>query len=72
MPTRKPGRKTKGICIRKTKMKDKTFRLSWPEWQEYCAEHGLDPRKQREDGRDLGGGNSITFECQEDPPEEDD
>lgn len=51
-------------------MKDKTYWLSWPEWQKYCAEHGLDPREQNGDGHDLGGGNSITFECYEDPPEE--
>ena len=49
-------------------MKDKTIRLSWPEWVEYCAEHDLDPRKQLEDGHDLGGGNSLTIECLDDPP----
>lgn len=48
----------------------KTVCLSWPEWKEYCAEHDLDPREQSEDGHDLGGGNSITFECRDDPPEE--
>ena len=48
----------------------KTVRLSWPEWQEYCAEHGIDPREQCEDGHDLGGGNSITIMCCDDPPEE--
>ncbi len=57
--------------IGRAKMKDKTVRMSWECWVEYCAEHGLDPRKQSEDGQDLGGGNSITFECVEDPPEED-
>ena len=51
-------------------MKDETYRLNWTEWVEYCAEHGIDPREQCEDGHDLGGGNSITFECYEDPPEE--
>ena len=51
-------------------MKDKTVHMSWECWVEYCAEHGLDPREQREDGYDLGGGTTITFECYEDPPEE--
>ena len=51
-------------------MKDETYRLNWTEWVEYCAEHGIAPREQCEDGHDLGGGNSITFECYEDPPEE--
>lgn len=46
----------------------KTIQLSWAEWLEYCAEHNLDPREQSEDGYDLGGGNSITFECHDDPP----
>jgi len=53
-------------------MKDETHRLNWPEWVEYCVEHGIDPREHCEDGHDLGGGNSITIECLEDPPEEDD
>ncbi len=47
-----------------------TIYLNWEEWQKYCAEHGLDPRKQLEDGRDLGGGNSIEIVCHDDPPEE--
>ncbi len=48
----------------------KTIYLNWEEWQKYCAEHNIDPRKTCEDGHDLGGGNSITFECHDDPPEE--
>lgn len=51
-------------------MKDKTHRLSWPGWVEYCAEHDIDPREHCEDGYDLGGGNSITIMCADDPPEE--
>ena len=52
-------------------MKDEIYRLNWEEWVEYCAEHGIDPRKHREDGRDLGGGNSITIMCSDEPPEKD-
>ena len=51
-------------------MKDKRVRLSWPEWVEYCAEHGIDPREQCEDGHDLGGGDSYEVVCY-DVPEED-
>jgi len=51
-------------------MKDETYRLNWEEWVEYCAEHGIDPREQSSDGYDLGGGNSITIMCTDDPPEE--
>ncbi len=47
-----------------------TYHLTWEEWVEYCAEHDIDPREQCEDGHDLGGGNSIDFVCDEDPPEE--
>ena len=50
-------------------MKDKTIRMNWKEWVEYCAEHGIDPRENREDYYDLGGGNSLTFECHDDPLE---
>jgi hypothetical protein len=50
-------------------MKDKTIKMNWPEWQDYCFEHGINPRKQCEDGQDLGGGHSLTIECVEDPPE---
>ncbi len=52
-------------------MKDKTIRMNWQEWKEYCAEHDLNPREVLEDYYDLGGGNSLTFECHDDPPEED-
>lgn len=47
-----------------------TIYLNWEEWQEYCAEHGIDPRKQLEDGQGLGGGNSIEIVCSDNPPEE--
>ena len=53
-------------------MKDETYRVGWGEWVEYCAEHGINPREQSEDGYDLGGGNSATVICIEDPPEEED
>lgn len=48
----------------------KTIWLTWEEWVEYCAEHGIDPREYCEDGYDLGGGNGLTIECRDDPPEE--
>lgn len=51
-------------------MKDKTIRMNWEEWIEYCAEHDIDPRKQSEDGYDLGGGYSISIICVDVPPEE--
>ena len=50
-------------------MKDKTIRMNWKEWVEYCAEHGIDPRENREHYYDLGGGNSLTFERHDDPLE---
>lgn len=48
----------------------KTIHLNWEEWQEYCAEHGIDPRENCEDGIDIGGGNSIEIVCVDEPPEE--
>ncbi len=51
-------------------MKDKTIRMNWQEWKEYCAEHDINPREVLEDYYDLGGGNSLTIECRDDPPEE--
>jgi hypothetical protein len=47
----------------------KTIQLNWQQWVAYCAEHYIDPRKQLEDSHDLGGGNSLTIECFDDPPE---
>ena len=49
----------------------KTYRLSWEQWEEYCAEHGIDPREHCEDGEDLGGGHSFTIACYDKPPKED-
>ena len=46
-------------ALKEQKMAGKTIRLNWQEWQEYCAEHGLDPRKTCSDGHDLGGGDSY-------------
>ena len=51
-------------------MKDKTVRMNWKEWVEYCAEHDINPREFLEDHYDLGGGNSLAISCYEDPPEE--
>ena len=48
----------------------KTIYLNWPEWEEYCVEHGIDPREHLEDSLDLGGGNSIEIICSDEPPEE--
>ncbi len=50
----------------------KTIRLNWKQWEKYCAEHDIDPRKTCEDSLDLGGGNSIEIACSDDPPKEDD
>ena len=52
-------------------MKDETYRLSREDWVDYCAEHGIEPREQCEDGEDLGGGHSFTVACYEAPPKED-
>lgn len=49
----------------------KAYRLTWEEWEAYCAEREIDPREQCEDGEDLGDGDSYTVACYEDPPEED-
>jgi len=46
----------------------KTYSLTWQQWVAYCAEHGLDPYEQEEDGYDLGGGDSFTIACYERPP----
>jgi len=56
--------------ISRNVMSPKKVRLNWEEWQEYCAEHNIDPRKHCEDGIDLGGGNSIEIVCVDEPPEE--
>ena len=40
-------------------MAGRTIRLNWEKWQEYCAEHGLDPHKTCEDSVGLGGGDSY-------------
>jgi len=62
------------ICHIGTKMTDpragKTYQLTWEQWEEYCAEHGIDPREQCEDGEDLGGGDSFTVACYDKPPKE--
>ena len=55
--------------LKKQKMAGKTIQLNWEEWQEYCAEHGLDPRKTCEDGVDLGGGDSYEVVCIDEPRE---
>ena len=47
----------------------KTIRLNWKQWEKYCAEHDIDPRKTCEDSLDLGGGNSIEIVCVDEPPE---
>ena len=47
----------------------KTYYISWEQWERHCARHGIDPRKQCEDGEDLGGGDSYTVVCRDDPPE---
>jgi len=49
----------------------KTYQLTWEQWVAYCAEHGIDPYEQEEDGYDLGGGNSFTIACYDEPPKED-
>lgn len=54
----------------KQSMAGKTVRLNWEEWQEYCLEHELNPRKTCEDSRDLGGGDSYEVVCIDEPPKE--
>ena len=56
--------------LKEQKMAGKTIRLNWEEWQEYCAEHGLDSRKTCEDSVDLGGGDSYEVVCVDEPPRE--
>lgn len=48
----------------------KTFQLPWPEWVEFCTEHGIDPIEDCECGFDLGGGDSFTVACYYPPDEE--
>ena len=48
----------------------KIYRLTWEQWVEYCAEHGIDPREHCEDGEDLGCGYSFTVACYDEPPKE--
>jgi len=50
----------------------KTYHVSWEQWERHCARRGIDPRGQCEDGEDLGGGDSCTVMCRDDPPEEED
>jgi len=45
----------------------KTYRLSWPEWIQFCAEQGMDPIENCELSFDLGGGDSYTVACHEEP-----
>lgn len=48
----------------------KTYHVTWEQWETHCAERGIDPREQSEDGQDLGGGDSFSVICHEEPPEE--
>lgn len=57
-------------ALQKQKMAGKTFKLSWVEWEEHCAANNIDPRENREDGVDLGGGDSYSIVCDEEPPKE--
>ena len=57
-------------ALQKQKMAGRTIKLNWEEWQEYCAEHGLDPRETCEDSHDLGGGDSYEVVCYDEPREE--
>ena len=57
-------------ALKEQKMAGKTIRLNWEEWQEYCAEHGLDPRETCEDSHDLGGGDSYEVVCGDIPERE--
>lgn len=57
-------------ALQKQEMSGKTYRLSWEEWKEYCAEHGIDPRKNCEDSHDLGGGDSYEVVCCDMPGED--
>jgi len=50
----------------------KTFQVSWEEWERHCAERGIDPYENCEDGVDLGGGDSYSIVCHEDPPKKED
>lgn len=57
-------------ALKEQRMAGKTFIFSWEEWEEFCAEHDINPCENGEFGLDLGGGNSLTIECRDDPPEE--
>ena len=47
----------------------KTYHLRWPEWIQFCAEQGIDPIDNCEHSFDLGGGNSYTMVCHDQPDE---
>jgi len=48
----------------------KTYHVTWEQCERYCDERDINPREQCEDGEDLGGGDSYTVVCNDEPPEE--
>lgn len=47
----------------------KTYHLSWSEWVRFCTEQSIDPIENCEHGFDLGGGDSCTMVCYDQPDE---
>jgi|GEM_PF-1952358 len=47
----------------------KTYHLRWLEWIQFCAEQGIDPIENCEHSFDLGGGDSYTIACYDQPDE---
>lgn len=45
----------------------KIYRLNWKEWVVFCAEQEIDPIKNCELVFGLGGGDSYTIACYEEP-----
>ncbi len=57
-------------ALKEQKMAGRTIRLNWQEWQEYCADNGIDPHENCEGGVDLGGGDSYEVVCVDEPIKE--
>ena len=47
----------------------KTYYLNWDQYREICQKYGINPWANESFGVDLGGGESDTYKCVDDPPE---